>query len=213
MNRKWIAGGVIALAGMAAAAPAIRSAVEGEPGEPPIAADNGAANATAPVEDRQTQLRETPSARPSAPVGVGVATPMKDRIATIGLLNKRNGLWRELRLKPGQGVRIGDVIVKVRACDQTEPWEKDQLTGAFVQLIVHGADDKWRKVFSGWLYKETPSLNVVEHPVYDVWTRDCTMRHPDFGPDTVTMESSSPSKAAKSPDGDSGDSASSSSVR
>ncbi|MBA3897401.1 MAG: DUF2155 domain-containing protein, partial [Sphingomonadaceae bacterium] len=56
---------------------------------------------------------------------------------------------------------------------------------------------------SGWLYKETPSLNVVEHPIYDVWTKACAMRHPDFGPDTVSVtvapSGSGASKAKKSP--------------
>jgi hypothetical protein len=33
-------------------------------------------------------------------------------------------------------------------------------------------------VFSGWLFKNSPSLNVVEHPVYDVWVKDCAMKFP-----------------------------------
>ena len=33
-------------------------------------------------------------------------------------------------------------------------------------------------MFSGWLYKESPSLNVVEHPVYDVWPKSCAMTFP-----------------------------------
>ncbi len=197
MTRWWLAGSALALAGLAAAAPAIQNAIEGGAGEAPILANESDAT--------QAAARKAAPQRPALPVGTGTATPMAERVATVGLLNKRNGLWRDLRLKPGQGVRIGDAIVKVRACDQTEPWEKDQLTGAFVQLIVRGADDKWRKVFSGWLYKETPSLNVVEHPIYDVWTKACAMRHPDFGPDTVSVtvtvapSGSGASKAKKSP--------------
>ena len=115
-------------------------------------------------------------------------TPMADRIATIGILNKRNGLSRDLKLKPGQGVRIGDIVIKLKACESTADWEADKLTGAFVQVMVKNTTgDNWRKVFSGWLFKESPSLNVVEHPVYDVWTKDCTMRHAEIGPDTVTL--------------------------
>jgi hypothetical protein len=115
-------------------------------------------------------------------------TPMAERVATIGILNKRNGLSRDLKLKPGQAVRIGDLVVRLRACETTADWEADRLSGAFVQVIVKNTTgDNWRKVFSGWLFKETPSLNVVEHPVYDVWAKDCTMRHADFGPDTVTL--------------------------
>lgn len=126
---------------------------------------------------------------------------MPERIAVLGILNKRNGLTRDVQLRPGQGVHIGDLVVKVRACDQTEPWEADQLTGAFVQVIVQGTDTKWRRYFSGWLFKESPSLNVVQHPVYDVWTKACMMRHADVGPDTVAApslaSSTSPSSRAK----------------
>ena len=183
--------------GLAAAAPAIQSVLEGGGGgEAPIVADEPAAP------------------KPRTPTSKS-ATPMAQRVATLGILNKRNGLSRDLKMKPGDAVRIGDAVIRLKACDQTEPWEREQLTGAFVQLIVHGADTKWRKVFSGWLYKETPSLNVVEHPVYDVWVKACAMSHPDIGPDTVVMsgaESGEPTrpKAKKSPSSSSAESAESS---
>jgi hypothetical protein len=137
--------------------------------------------------------------------GFAGSTPMAERVAVIGVLNKRNGLTRDFRLRPGQGVRVGDLVVKVRACDQTEPYETDQLTGAFVQVIVHERPDRWRRYFSGWLFKESPSLNTVEHPVWDVWTKACMMRHPDVGPDTLAAPFGSSgggtSKAKKSAGG------------
>jgi len=114
------------------------------------------------------------------------ATPMAERVAVIGLLNKRNGETRDLTLKPGQATRVGDVVVRLRACERTAPWEQEQYTGAFVQLDVRGTDSKWRRSFSGWLFKERPALNVVLHPIYDVWPKSCTMSFPDRGPDTVS---------------------------
>ncbi len=131
---------------------------------------------------------------------------MAERIAVIGLLNKRNGVSRDLTLKPGQAVRVGDVVVRLRACEKTASWEAEQLTGAFVQLDVRGANQRWQRVFSGWLYKERPALNVVLHPVYDVWTKSCTMSWPETGPETVpaSLPGAAPkrSSAAKSPDAD-----------
>ena len=125
------------------------------------------------------------------------ATPMAQRVAVIGLLNKRNGDARDLTLRVGQAVRVGDTVVRLRACEETAPWENEHLTGAFVQLDVRGYDKHWRRAFSGWLYKERPSLNVVEHPVYDVWTKSCTMSFPDKGPDTVVLTDPAPRSAAK----------------
>jgi hypothetical protein len=162
-----------------------------------------------PVPKTNTPAAKPATAAPKAPVvkaepPVKALTPMAERVATIGLLNKRNGLWRDLTMKPGQAVRIGDVVVRLKACETTAPWEQEAYTGAFVQLIVLGSDEKWRKAFSGWLYKESPSLNVVEHPIYDVWTKACTMRHPDTGPETTVIRgepkasSGKASKARKS---------------
>src|SRR6476661_6483732 len=68
-------------------------------------------------------------------------TPMADRVAVIGLLNKRNGISRDVSLKPGQAVRIGDAIIRLRACETSAPWEVQKLTGAFVQLDVRNPQD------------------------------------------------------------------------
>lgn len=127
-------------------------------------------------------------------------TPMKDRVAVIGLLNKRNGIVRNIRMKPGQSVRAGDVVVRLRACETTAPWEQEKLTGAFLQLEVEGSDKKWRRVFSGWVYKESPSLNVVQHPVYDVWPKSCAMTFPPGPPPPAApVPSSNASSARNSP--------------
>ena len=119
-----------------------------------------------------------------APVTEQIGTPMAERVATLGFLNKRNGLTRDLELRPGQSIRIGRAIVRLRACERTAPWELTPEQGAFVQLLVNerppnrSGDDQWKRVFSGWLFRESPSLNVVEHPIYDVWVKSCAMSFP-----------------------------------
>jgi hypothetical protein len=123
-------------------------------------------------------------------------TPMAERVAVLGLLNKRNGISRSITLKPGGAVRVGDAIVRLRACETSAPWEVQALTGAFVQLDVRNPQERWQRVFSGWLYKETPSLNVVEHPIYDVWPKSCAMTHPEAGESTVRAASAASSRSS-----------------
>ena len=124
---------------------------------------------------------------------------MAQRVAVLGLLNKRNGIVRDLVLKPGQAMRVKDVTVRLRACEASAPWEVEKLTGAFEQMDVKRPDGRWVRKFSGWLYKESPSLNVVEDPVYDVWPKSCTMSWP-AGPaaPAAPTPSSSRSSASKS---------------
>ncbi|WP_309753129.1 DUF2155 domain-containing protein [Novosphingobium sp.] len=127
-------------------------------------------------------------------------TPVKDRVATIGLLNKRNNLTQDMVIKSGEAKRFGNVVVKVATCERSLPWESPPEVGAFVQVFVEErerADQPlvWRKVFSGWLFKNSPSLNVVEHPVYDVWVKDCAMKFP--GEEDAPAPAASASSAAK----------------
>lgn len=115
--------------------------------------------------------------------GIEGATPMDRRVAVVGLLNKRNGLVRELEMKPGDSIRVGRAIVRLRACETTAPWEDPPETGAFVQLTVQDQrDDKWYRVFSGWLFKERPERNVIQHPIYDVFVKSCAMTYPGGEP-------------------------------
>ena len=199
MNR--IAAGLLlgGIAGLAAWQGALALQNEAAPEPAPAPAE------PAPAPEAATAPSAAPARRAAPKPAVRGVTPMAQRVAVLGLLNKRNGISRDIRLHPGQAVRVGDIIVRLRACEATAPWEAQKLTGAFVQADVRTRDNKWQRVFSGWLYKESPSLNVVEHRIYDVWPKSCEMRHPDIGPDTVPATSpgaSRRSSAKKSGEGE-----------
>lgn len=196
MSRRWLAAGVLLVALVLAAVFGFRALNRSEQRGPVIAAQELAPDSRPAAEGIET-IAASDVALPTG------GTPMAQRVAVVGLLNKRNGISRDVTLKPGQAVRIGDAIIRLRACEHTAPWEQDQLTGAFVQLDVRGSDRHWRRAFSGWLFKERPALNVVQHPVYDVWTKSCTMSWPATGPDTVSAGGgASRSSAKKSPEAD-----------
>ena len=144
-------------------------------------------------------LAQAPKPATDAAAEAGLGTPMAERVATLGLLNKRNNLSQDIELKPGESRRVGDVIVRLSACERTAPWEMPGETGAFVQVLVRDTasddDNRWLNVFSGCLFKRSPSLNVVEHPVYDVWVKDCAMSFP--GEETPVKPGSSDSPAPR----------------
>lgn len=159
--------------------------------------DPGPVETEVPAELRAPKMVE--------PVDDTEGTPMKDRVAVIGVLNKRNNLSQTFEMKPGEARRWGEVIVRLAACERTAPWEFPRQTGAFAQVFVRtaGNDGEWGKVFSGWLFKETPSLNVVEHPIYDVWVKDCRMSFAGETPEPSASATSAPkasgSEAAPAP--------------
>jgi hypothetical protein len=160
---------------------------------------------------KEPETVEVPVNQPAAPTSAeGVAadqdsgaTPMEDRVAVIGLLNKRNNVSEDIELKPGEARAIGPVTIRLSACERTAPWEMPQEIGAFVQVDIRDREGAApARVFSGWLFRESPSLNVVEHPIYDVWVKDCTMAFPGEGAKPASAPAARPASgpaAAPSP--------------
>ncbi len=136
-----------------------------------------------------------PPAKPSAPL-VLTATPNAERVVVIGALNKRSGETRNFIGKPGQQFDFHGLRVTVRSCETTPPWEQ-QLTGAFLQIDERrvtrtGTSAAPQRIFSGWMFAQSPSLNVLESPRYDIWVKSCTMRWPDRGAATVLAGQAGP---------------------
>ncbi|USA39707.1 DUF2155 domain-containing protein [Pelagerythrobacter marinus] len=172
------------LAGLLAGAVALAGCSPGasESDAPETQAQAGDGAATGAAGDAAPALGASDDAASESAAGEVEATPMEERVATLGLLNKRNNLSQDLEMTPGESRRVGNVIVRLAACERTAPWEMPRETGAFVQVLVRDnaaeGEGRWDKVFSGWLFRNSPSRNVVEHPIYDVWVKDCAMSFP-----------------------------------
>ncbi|GGC34511.1 hypothetical protein GCM10011371_22310 [Novosphingobium marinum] len=159
-------------------------------------------------DDQATEVPETVVAQkaPTPAVESEYGTPVEERVATLGLLNKRNNLTQDIEIKVGETRRLGNVVVKLANCERTLPWERPEEEGAFVQVFVqeltgNGREQAWRKVFSGWLFKNSPSLNVVEHPIYDVWVKNCAMNFPGEEDGSASAPSTSEANPTGSDEG------------
>lgn len=143
-----------------------------EPALPTAAAPTAAAAVPAPA-------RVAPKPAPPARV-----TPNAERDVVIGALDKRTGQTKAFKGHPGEQFDFGSLHVVVRTCETAPPWEQ-KLTGAFL-LIDDSLAGQAKRVFSGWMFAESPSLHPLEHPRYDIWVKSCTMRFPETGPNTVS---------------------------
>lgn len=138
-------------------------------------------------------------------------TPMAARVAGIAVLNKDSGRVTRLSARPGQVLRHEALTIAVRACDKSAPWVRPGLTGAFLQIDEQRINARPSRIFSGWLFAESPSLNAVESARYDVWLTSCAMSFPETGPDTV-VAGRAPAQSAPKPAGASSAPASTSSA-
>ena len=127
-----------------------------------------------PGEDAEVAATDIPkslAARDGAASAVesDFGTPVKDRVATVGLLNKRNNLIQDIVLKTGESKRVGNVIVKLATCERTLPWEKPEEEGAFVQVFVEDPAGGLTQVHSERLYVGDTPVEYLGPVVESHW--------------------------------------------
>ncbi|MAW87612.1 MAG: glycosyl hydrolase family 5 [Phyllobacteriaceae bacterium] len=69
-------------------------------------------------------------------------------------------------------VQFGALLVTPRVC-YSRINEDEPKTDSFVEVDEMTLDRKVRRIFTGWMFAESPGLNAVEHAVYDVWLKGC----------------------------------------
>lgn len=76
----------------------------------------------------------------------------------------------------GQLARFGSLSIRVEACYRTPPEERPE-SASFLEISdVHEGDaDSGKTLFSGWMFASSPGLSALEHPVYDVWLKECLL--------------------------------------
>lgn len=81
----------------------------------------------------------------------------------------------------GRPVRFSkNLIFKVRACEVTGANEVTEDAIAYLEIGVQPRSaqpsNEARQVFKGWMFSSSPSLNGLEHPLYDAWVVGCKNR-------------------------------------
>ncbi len=99
-----------------------------------------------------------------------------DRIANTTAvfsgLDKITGRITTFDVLIDETVQFGALQVTPRACYSRSQDEAPK-TDTFVEVDEITLDREIRRIFTGWMFADSPGLNAVEHPVYDVWLKDC----------------------------------------
>jgi len=160
------------------------------------AASAGSALAAAPA-GQATPLPKF--VQPSHDLTVNDAIPGKDgvkRMVILKGLDKITARAANIFAPIGVPVHYATLTITARYCYSTPVTETPETT-AFLQIVDHRPDQPERKVFSGWMLASSPSLNGMQHPLYDVWVISCKTNQP--GQQAPAVASTAPVKPV-SPD-------------
>jgi hypothetical protein len=100
------------------------------------------------------------------------ADRMENRVAVFSALDKVTATIKKLEVPLNTTVEFGALKVTPRVCYSRPPTEQPKTT-SFVEVDEVQLDGSQSRIFSGWMFAESPGLNAVEHPVFDVWLTGC----------------------------------------
>lgn len=105
-------------------------------------------------------------------VDVAYAEIVKNPIAVFAALDKVTGRISHLEIPINKTVEFGALKVTPRVCDTRPPTEAPH-TSSFVEVDEVKLTGEVQRIFTGWMFAESPGLHAVEHPVFDVWLTNC----------------------------------------
>jgi hypothetical protein len=122
-------------------------------------------------------------------IGLGVfsapsaeAARIANPVAVFSGLDKITGRITTFDVYLNETVQFGALQVTPKACFSRDDTEQQKVDG-FVEVDEITLDRRIRRIFTGWMFAASPGLNAVEHPIYDVWLKECKQKSDVPAPD------------------------------
>ncbi len=104
--------------------------------------------------------------------GLARAERIENGVAIFSALDKVTARISKFEVPLGESKTFGALKVTPRACYSRPPDEQPKTT-TFVEVNEVQLDGAEKRIFTGWMFAESPGLYGVEHPIFDVWLNEC----------------------------------------
>jgi hypothetical protein len=126
------------------------------------------------------------------------AETISNPIAAFSGLDKITGRITNFDVYIDETVQFGALQLTPRVC-YTRPPTETQRTSVFLEVDQVSLKGGTQRIFTGWMFADSPALNAIDHPVYDIWLVDCKQSSdvpPPDGPITSSQEPASSEEPA-----------------
>lgn len=100
------------------------------------------------------------------------AEHIENEVAQFAALDKVTARISKLEVPLNQSVEFGSLKLTPRTC-YARPATEQPKTTSFVEVDERDLQGQQKRIFTGWMFAESPGLNAVEHPVFDIWLTGC----------------------------------------
>ena len=114
-----------------------------------------------------------------------MAQPIASPIAQFSGLDKITGRITQFDVYIDETVQFGALQITPRAC-YSRPATEAQRTSVFIEVDQVSMAGTIDRIFTGWMFADSPALNAIDHVVYDIWLLECKTSSDVPPPDAQT---------------------------
>lgn len=129
--------------------------------------------------------------------GPAGAVTIANRVATFSGLDKITGRITSFDVYVDETVMFGSLQITPRACYSRPPTET-QRTSVFVEVDQVSLQQTLKRVFTGWMFADSPALSAIDNAVYDIWLVACKQTS-DVPPPESRQDAVTPTPEATAP--------------
>ncbi len=96
---------------------------------------------------------------------------LEAKFAYLQILNKIDGFTYMYENKIGQKINVKTIEIITKACLKNLP--QDSPENMLLLEVKEHNQNSTETIFNGWIFSSSPSLNSLEHPIYDIKVVDC----------------------------------------
>lgn len=135
------------------------------------------------VESEREEIIKKKEDQPSPPSSTELsASPEEDELApeknivtngvTLQGLDKQTARVFIIDAAIDQPIEFGNLKIVVRHCEKA-PLSDRQESMAFLTISEEKSKGSPKNLFAGWMFSSSPALSALDHPIYDVWVKEC----------------------------------------
>ena len=91
----------------------------------------------------------------------------------IKILDKLSSKNKSLQIKIGEDYVFKNLSLKVLKCKNSEFDDNPEITSYLQVKDFNNKDNNEVFVFNGWTFSSSPSIQVFDHTIYDLWILKC----------------------------------------
>jgi len=91
----------------------------------------------------------------------------------IKILDKVSSKNNVLKIKIGEEQKFKNLLIKFLKCKNSEFDDNPEITAYLQVKDLTNKNNDEVFVFNGWTFSSSPTINPFDHPVYDIWLKEC----------------------------------------